>query len=146
MKRTLLLLLLALVGITACAETATIGLLTLEIPDDFKTEIRCGKDSLGDQEINRWRAEDGRYIELLYFASGPAQVRDPQPMIVAEKEEIEVAGQKTALIKTEVFFGVDQKVLVVHLQFGDSIYIIYSERISKEEFKLWLTTHVILRP
>ncbi len=126
-----------------CAEPATIGVLTLEIPDGFKIEKKQEKDPLGDLEVNRWRSEDGRSIELLYFVSGPKQ--DRGPMVATEKEEIEVAGQKTTLIETEEFFGEVKRVFVVYLRFGNSIYIFDSEQMSKEEFKLWLTSHVILR-
>jgi hypothetical protein len=133
MKLTVLTFLLALVGMAACAETATVGVLTMEIPAGFKMEVKHEKDSLGDLELNRWRAEDGRIIEILYYAGDPKQ--DRGPMVIAKEEPIEVVGQKTKLMETEVFLGATKKVLVVHLRFGDSTYIIDSERMSKGEFK-----------
>src|ERR1035437_10738940 len=89
------------------AGPATVGSLSIEIPANFKVQESHTKDSLGDLEVNRWRAEDGRIIEVLYFASQPKQ--DRGPMVTAHEEAVEVAGQKTMLVETEVFFGATKK-------------------------------------
>jgi hypothetical protein len=136
MKLAAFMLFLALAIGSVHAGPAVVGTLSIEIPAGFKVQVSHSKDSLGDLEGNRWQAEDGRIIEVLYYASGPKQ--DRGPMIIAHEEPVEVAGQKTTLIETEVFFGATKKVLVVHLQFGDSIYILYSERMPKDEFKAFL--------
>ena len=133
MKLATFALLLALAVGSVHAETATVGTLSVEIPAGFKVQESHTKDSLGDLEVNRWRAEDGRTIEVLYYADYPKE--DGGPMVIAKEEAIEVVGQKTKLVEAEVFFGVTKQVLIVQLRFGDSIYIIDSERMSKKEFK-----------
>ncbi len=129
-----LFLMLAIGNVHAGPET--VGTISIAIPSDFKVQESHTKDSLGDLEVNQWRAEDGRIIEVLYYATQPKQ--DRGPVVTAHEETVEVAGQKTMLIETEVFFGATKKVLVVHLRFGDSTYILDAERMSKDEFKLFL--------
>ena len=138
MKTAIAALLAFTLAAIADAETAKVGALTMEIPPGFKAQMSHGKDSLGDLEVNRWRADDGQTLELLYYANFPKQ--DRGPMIVANEEEIEVADQKTKLIETKVFFGAEEKVLVVHLRSGKSIYIINAEHMPRDEFKALMPT------
>jgi hypothetical protein len=136
-------LFLMLTVVASRAETASVGLLTLDIPSGFRETEHHQKDSLGDLDANRWESDDGRVLELLYYADFPKQ--DRGPMVIADEEAIEVVGQKTKLIETSWFFGVEKKALVVYLSFGNSTYIIDSEHMPKSEFKTILKTLQLLK-
>ena len=136
MKPIFIILLIAIIGILARAETVTVGVLTMEMPTGFKAESKQEKDPDWDVVGKRWEADGGRVIQVLYYVNQPKH--DRGPMIVAAEEDIEVAGQKTKLTETRVFFGATQKVLLVCLRLSDTNYMIYSERMPKEEFKRFL--------
>ena len=133
MRFLIFILLLTLTGVASHAETASVGLLTMDIPSGLRAVEQHRKDSLGDLEVNRWESDDGRVLELLYYADYPKQ--DRGPMVIANQESIVVVGQKTKLIETSMFFGGQKNALVVYLCFGSSTYIIDSEHMQKSEFK-----------
>jgi hypothetical protein len=116
MRRLFAIALLVLNCVTAHSESAQIGAFTIQVPTKFKAEAKHELDSLGDMEITRWRAEG---------------------------HVIEVGGQKTELIETNVFFGTTKKVLAVYLHVDESTYAIDSEKIPIEEFKEILQTATI---
>jgi len=132
MKSLIVILSLMMMGAMTRADVLAVGSITVKIPANFRPVQLHTKDSLGDLEDNLWQADGGRKLELIYYSNFPKQ--DRGPMIIAKDEEIEIAGQKTKLIETKMFFGAEKKVLVVYLNFGDSIYIIDSENVPKSEF------------
>ncbi|MEO6875012.1 MAG: hypothetical protein ABI222_09335 [Opitutaceae bacterium] len=136
MKSAVSLLFLLLLCVSARAEVANVGALAVDIPADFKIQTKQRKDASGDTETNRWQAEDGRSIEILISAHSAKQ--DRGALVVANKEPVEVAGQRTKLIATKEFRGEQKKVFVVFLNFDDSIYLIAAEKMTLNEFRRFL--------
>jgi hypothetical protein len=100
-------ILLLTLTVASGSETASVGFLTMDIPSGFREVEQHQKDSLGDLEVNRWETDDGRVLQLLYYAGFPKQ--DRGPMVISSQESIEVVGQKTRLIQTSMFFGAQKK-------------------------------------
>ncbi|MFC1588210.1 hypothetical protein ACFL54_07865 [Planctomycetota bacterium] len=60
---------------------------------------------------------------------------DRGPMMIADETPIMVAGVKTKLVRTTMFFGNNEKVLAVHLKKGKERYLIYTANMSDNDFK-----------
>lgn len=128
----LVILFLAMLSVAARAETTVVGGLSIEIPKEFKLETRV-KDPSGDPEVIRWRADGDRTIQLNYFAEFPKY--PGQPIQPVEREDVEVAGLKTSLIRTEGSNGPSSGKFRVYLLVDPSTYSIEATRLTKEEFK-----------
>jgi hypothetical protein len=107
--------------------------LTLTVPSRFKVEKGETEAPAGDMVVSRWRSSSGEVLELMAWPNGPAV--DRGPMIVATEEPLQVAGQPTKLIKTKVFFGSTEEVLVIHLRQGETRYLISAKGMKAEDFK-----------
>jgi len=130
MKSVVMLLSLALLSVTARAEPAKVRALTFELPPGLTAQP--SPPSRGEAEVHRWQALDGRRIEVFVYDQ---YIKQDRGGILAEtKDPIEVAGQRTKLIATKIFFGEPKRVLAVYLNLGETIYLIVGERMSEKEF------------
>jgi hypothetical protein len=83
------------------------------------------------------RFEDGAGHGLHLFAWDGTPVRDRGPMVVAEKWDATVGGEKATVSLTSTFFGREQRVLVAHFA-GPAPkrdrYLIYTTLVDKAAF------------
>lgn len=130
MKPVAALLFLVLLSVAAQAGPGKIGALSFELPSRFK--LQPTPASRGEDAVKRWEAPDGASIEVFLYYHDIKQERGG--IVAATKDSIEVAGQRTKLISTRIFFGEPKQVLAVYLNFGDSIYLFVGDHISERDF------------
>ena len=122
---------LALLSVGARADFAQVGALAFNLPPGLKLQTQP-RESTGEAAYSHWLAEDGRSIEVYVYAHYIRQERGG--IVAANKDAIEVAGQRTKLIETKIFFGEPKRVLAVYLNFGDMIYLIVGDKMTVKDF------------
>ena len=135
MRRIILILAVLAWCVGARAERVMFRRLSIDVPREFSPHARDSKGYPRDFEARVWRAGDRRGLQLLYCAKCSPKREDADPLIPIEEEPILVAGQKTDLIHAERFYGTSGEALIVHIRFGESVYIVVSEGIPKDVFK-----------
>jgi hypothetical protein len=126
---------LAVCSVGARADLAQVGALAFDLPPGLKLQTQP-RESTGEAAYSHWRAEDGRSIEVYVYAHYIRQERGG--IVAANKDPIEVAGQRTKLIETKIFFGEPKRVLAVYVNFRDTIYLIVGDRMTLKDFLKFL--------
>lgn len=139
-KHWLLILLLGLIA--AHADAATLGALTIRVPQQWKRAGVSLSDSTREQ-TGLWRAADGRELQVNFWARLPPQPGGP--LVVVRRSPIIVAGQKTELLETSLLQGHKAHARVVFLRRGDAHYRIVGRNISVHEFETILATVVFTK-
>ncbi len=76
----------------------------------------------------------GNDLFLFYWIGYP--IRDRGPMSEKEAWNISIAGRTTKLIRTAIFMGIEQEVLVAHSKISENEYLmVFTPNIEVDEFK-----------
>jgi len=102
------------------------------------SEVSPVEGATGGQKDGLWRAPGGKELRLTMWPGTPE--RDGGAMVIEESYEIVVAGQRTRLLQTRFFMGVESRVLVVYLKRDERQYRIYGRNVSRKEFESMLST------
>ena len=110
-------------------------------PSEFDGMEELQIKGINDQSITILRIPD--FFVRIDSSGEPLPPIDRGMMVIAEKNPITVAGINTSLIKTEVFFGNSEEVLVVYLKIEKFTYAIFCKNVSKNNFLKILETFKI---
>ena len=114
--------------------------LVLSLPTRFVVVTLNEREPADGMVHSEWKTSSGEELSVLVWPDGPRVDIDRGPMIVASQEPFSMAGVATRLVRTEVFFGVEDEVLVVHFAIGKAAYVVYARSMSRRDFVSILET------
>ena len=120
-----------------------IGTLSISLPLEYQLQPKSSRrfelpgppGYYATEESRRWQAPEARELHLVFWT--PRAPYPGGPLQTVAEWDVKVAGQKTVILETSMFMGIQRRLLVTHLHPADPTadVMIYVEGIELKEFK-----------